>query len=85
MPHQERVDPFELLVFRLAGVSAETRPLVARIIEEGAMSSDLLTPPPRMGIVLAAIAVRAFRPPFLLRSNSLLGPAEIWDVGENHA
>jgi hypothetical protein len=76
----ERIDPFEKLVFRLAGVAEGDKPVVARILEEGAVPADLLRPPPRLAPVVAAMLVRAFRPPFKLRDNELLGKAEEWPI-----
>lgn len=77
---QERVDPLEKKVLRLVGTYPEHQPVVARILEEGATPRDLLRSPSQgIAPVLTAILIRALRPPFKLKDNTLLGPAEIWN------
>ena len=77
---QERVDPLEKTVFRLVGAGPEDQGVIARILEEGAVPADLLRAPGPGLRVATAILVRAFRPPFKLRDNQLLGAAEYWQV-----
>ena len=77
---QERIDPLEKKLFRLVGTYSEHQPVVARILEEGAVPRDLLRSPSQgIAPVLTAILIRAMRPPFKLKNNALFGPAEVWD------
>jgi len=82
MPDTERIDPLEKTLFRLVGAGTEDQGLIARILEEGAVPADLLRAPGPGLRVATAILVRAFRPPFKLRENQLLGAAEYWKVEE---
>lgn len=84
MADRERIDPLEKKLFRLVGTYPDLQGVVARILEEGAIPGDLLRSPSRgIAPVLMAFAVRAFRPPFKLRANALLGDAEYWDIQES--
>ena len=79
---QERVDPLEKQLFRLVGAGVADQGVIARVLEEGAVPADLLrTPGPGLRVA-TAILVRAFRPPFKLGDNLLLGAAEYWQVEE---
>ena len=81
MPHQERIDPFEHLVLRLAGTTREMEPMAARIIEEGITLQDLLAPPgPQTVVCTMAVLIRAARPPFRLPDSTPLGPSTVWDI-----
>ena len=83
MPDTERLDPLEKQLFRLVGADPAYRGVAARILEEGAVPPDLRRPPgPGIATVVTAMLVRAFRPPFKLRDNPLLGPAEEWAIQE---
>jgi hypothetical protein len=79
----ERLDPLEAKLFRLASPSAKEKAMVARIIEEGAVPRDLLrTPGKEAACAALAILIRAFRPPFRLAANPLLGNEERWPIQE---
>ena len=79
--HQERLDPMERRVLELTAKTPELQRMAATIIEEGADLKDFAVPPGRRPLTLvAAIAIRALRPPFRLPDRSLLGESVLWDV-----
>ena len=82
-PRQERLDPVERKVLELTAKTPELQRLAATIIEEGAEPKDLLAPPGRRPFtVLAAIAIRALRPPFRLPDSMGFGRSVLWDIGD---
>ena len=82
-PRQERLDPVERKVLELTAKTPELQRLAATIIEEGAEPKDLLVPPGRRALtLLAAIAIRALRPPFRLRDSMDFGRSALWNVGD---
>ena len=83
MPHQERLDPVERRVLELTARTPELQRLAATIIEEGADPTDFAVRPGRRPLTLvAAIAIRALRPPFRLPDRTPIGEAVYWEVGE---
>ena len=82
-PRQERIDPVERKVLELTATTPALKRLAATIIEEGADPKDLLAPPGRRSLtLLAAIVIRALRPPFRLIDSVALGEAALWDIEE---
>ena len=79
MAETERIDRMELALFKLVGTTRkdDRKALAAQIIEEGL---DLGHRPPltEAPTVLAAVGIRAFRPPFMLP-----GGAELWAFEEH--
>ena len=78
---QERIDPVERRVLELTAKTPELRRLAATIIEEGVDPKDLLAAPGRRVLTLiAAMAIRALRPPFRLTNSMAFGEAALWDI-----
>lgn len=82
MPHSERVDPVERTLLTPLANQPGLQAQAARILDEGADLQDILTPPGRRPLVtVAAILVRAFRPPFKFPDNTPLGAGQLWEIG----